>query len=606
MNLNIPISAPFDLPAESVASLPRPLLPFARLWLRRLLALQRLNEIHAGALAMEGRFHDNLLAVLGLSIDVSEGDLVRIPRQGGAVVVANHPFGGVEGIALLSILTSVRPDVRILANSLIDRVPQLREHCFFVDPFGTGRSARGNIRGIKGAMEWVEDGGLLAVFPAGEVSHLSAASGRVADPQWSPTIARIIRRTKAPAVPVYFAGRNGALFQLAGLLHPRLRTALLPRELLNKRGMVLRARIGNAVPFSRLGSFADDASMIGHLRERTYFLRHREEPSRAVSRAVSRGRNPAGRVAGTDLPMAVAPPEDRREWLREIASLPASQHLLSHGEFQVHYASADQIPHLLREIGRLRELAFRSVGEGTGRSLDLDRFDPHYHHLFLFDGGRQEIAGAYRIGASDRIAGWFGQEGLYTGTLFRYGGEFLRDLGPALELGRSFLQPCYQKSYNPLMLLWKGIGSYVARFPRYRCLFGPVSISGEYSLASRRLMAGFLRHHRYDAELGRLVEPRTPMPRFSGGAAGCWSPELAPSLEDLASLVAEMEGDGRGIPVLLRQYLRLGGRLLAFNIDPAFSNVLDALLYVDLAKTERPLLERYMGKEGAEKVLGRA
>ncbi len=598
MNLNIPLSAPFDLPAESVASLPGPLLPFARLWLARLLALQRLNEIHAGALAMEGRFHDNLLAVLGLSIDVSGGDLVRVPRQGGVVVVANHPFGGVEGIALLSILTSVRPDVRILANSLIDRVPQLREHCFFVDPFAGARSAMGNIRGIKGAMEWVEDGGLLAVFPAGEVSHLSAASGRVADPEWSPTIARIIRRAKAPAVPVYFAGRNGALFQLAGLLHPRLRTVLLPRELLNKRGMVLRARIGNPVPFSRLGSFAGDAAMIGHLRERTYLLRHREEP-RGVA---SRGTGPA--AAGTELRMAVAPPEDRREWLREIAALPASQHLLSHGEFQVHYASADQIPHLLREIGRLRELAFRSAGEGTGRALDLDRFDPHYHHLFLFDTCRQEIAGAYRIGASDRIAGWFGQEGLYTGTLFRYGGEFLRELGPALELGRSFVQPCYQKSYNPLMLLWKGIGSYVARFPRYRRLFGPVSISGEYSAASRDLMAGFLRHHRYDAALGRLVEPRTPISPHSGGAAGRWSPELAPSLEDLASLVGDMEGGARGIPVLLRQYLRLGGRLLAFNVDPAFSNVLDALLYVDLAATERPLLERYMGKEGAEKFLG--
>ncbi len=594
MNLDMTLTQPFDLPVESVASLPRPLLPLARLWLSRVLAFDRLNDVYAAAVCMPGRFSDNLLDVLGVPIDVAAADLVRIPKEGGAVVVANHPFGGLEGIALLSLLSSIRPDVRILANSLLHCIPQFREQFFFVDPFGRSESARTNIRGIKGAIGWVESGGLLVVFPAGEVSHLDISSGRVADLEWSPSIARIIRRAKVPAIPIYCAGQNGALFQLAGLVHPRLRTVMLPRELLNKRGMTLAMRIGSSIPFSRLGMFSGDREMIGYLRERTYLLEHRGMPEAPGRSGMSR---PAQFTVPVQMPVA------REALVREIDALAARQRLLSHGEFQVFYAGARQMPEVLREIGRLRELAFRAVGEGTGGAADLDRFDAYYDHLVLFDRGEQEIVGAYRIGRVDHIVKWFGRDALYTSTLFRYSDDFLRRLGPALELGRSFVQPRYQKSYNPLMLLWKGIGCYVARFPRYRRLFGPVSISDDYSSMSQRCIASFLQRHAYDADLGSLVRPRTPARLHAGARSLPALARLAVSLDDVGAVVGELEGDGRGVPVLLRQYLRLGGKLLGLNVDPAFNNVLDALVYVDLVGTERRMLDKYMGAKEAERFL---
>lgn len=588
------LARPFDLPIEQVAALPRPLLPLARLSLERILSVDKLNTVYAEIVRRGGNFACEALNALGVSMDVPQGDPARIPREGPAIVVANHPYGGIEGIALLAFLLSIRPDVRLLANSILHRIPQLREHLIFVDPFGTSQSPQANVRGLKQAMQWVERGGLLAVFPAGEVSHMNLSTLHVADAEWSPTIARIVRRSGAPVVPVHFEGRNRALFQLAGLIHPRLRTMMLPRELLNKRGSSLRVRVGAVVPFSRLQGFACDAAMMGYLKERTYFLSHRRADDckgHPVTVPASIHSTPVAQAEGSD---AI---------VEEIARLPLAQRLLSQGDFQVWYASADQAPVVLREIGRLRELTFRAVGEGTGKALDLDRFDAHYHHLFVLNTVRGEIAGAYRLGRTDRIMTWFGRDGLYTSTLFRYGDDLLKELGPALELGRSFVQPAYQKSYSPLLLLWKGIGEYVVRFPQYRRLFGPVSISDEYSSTSQRLMAAFLQQHAYDAHLGPLVKPRTPMRLRAGRQAERAIPMLASSLDDVDTLVAEIERDGRGVPVLLRQYLKLGGRLLALNVDPCFSNVLDALIFVDLAHSERRVLEKYMGSEGAEKFL---
>jgi len=594
MSLDMTLARPFDLPIEGVAALPRPLLPLARLSLNRVLSLERLNAVYAEISRRGGNFACDALDVLGVSLEMAPDDPGRIPREGGAVVVANHPFGGIEGLALLALLASVRPDVRLLANSILHRIPRLREHLIFVDPFGTSESARANIRGMKQAIRWVEEGGLLAVFPAGEVSHLDLAARRVADPEWSATIGRIIRRVKTPVVPVHFGGHNRALFQLAGLVHPRLRTVMLPREFLNKQGCAIRVDVGAPVPFSRLSRFPCDATMMNYLRERTYFLCNRTR-ERAPGR--SSAPQPSMRRA------AVAEPGNRRAIAAELHAVPAKQMLLSQGEFQVWYATADQIPEMLREIGRLRELTFRAVGEGTGAPLDLDRFDPHYHHLLLWDNVACEVAGAYRLGRTDRIISWFGRQGLYTSTLFRYGDDLLREMGPALELGRSFVQPAYQKSFSPLMLLWKGIGEYVARFPQYRRLFGPVSISDEYSTTSQRLMSAFLKLHAYDAKLGPLVRSRTPMRLRTERRSERGLPALATSLDDVTALVGEIEREGRGVPVLLRQYLKLGGRLLALNVDPDFSNVLDALICVDLTRTDRRVLQRYMGTAGAARFL---
>ncbi|MEP7218448.1 MAG: lysophospholipid acyltransferase family protein, partial [Bacteroidota bacterium] len=441
----------FDVDSRPNGLIQRTLLALSQGALERLLAVDKINAIYGESL--RGRsdrpFHDRVLEALEIDIDAREEERIRIPASGPLIVVANHPYGAIEGIAMLSLLCSVRSDVRIVANFMLHRIPQLREHMIFVDPFGTAESRRRNIGGIRQAIEWVKGGGVLAVFPAGEVSHITMAERRVVDPDWSATIGRIIRRTGAPVLPVYFDGRNRALFQIMGLIHPRLRTAMLPRELLRRRGRPLGVTIGNVVPARSLAEFSCDAEMMRYLRERTYFLANRIEARRTPDAAALPPTRSAPLVAGVP----------GSEIAAEIAVLPDSQMLLEHGDYLVACAGAAQMPHGCREIGRLREEAFRAAGEGTGGGLDLDRFDPHYLHLFVWNRATQEIIGAYRIGRVDRILGLLGVQGLYTATLFRFREGLLNSLGPALELGRSFVAVRHQRNHNALMLLWKGIGA---------------------------------------------------------------------------------------------------------------------------------------------------
>jgi hypothetical protein len=283
----------------------------------------------------------------------------------------------------------------------------------------------------------------------------------------------------------------------------------------------------------------------------------------------------------------------------ELDALPPAQRLASAGRFSVQYAHATQIPWSLQEIGRLREATFRGVGEGTGKPADVDLFDAYYLHLWAWDAQHARIAGAYRMGFTDEILERYGTRGLYTQSLFKYGHALLRALDPAIELGRSFVAAEYQRDFVPLMLMWRGIGAFVARAPQYAVLFGPVSISNTYTPLSRGLMVEYLLANRARRDLARHVKPRA---RFVGprcrGAAG---PDVArlTSIEEVSRVIEDLERDRKGVPVLLRHYLKLGGRLLAFSADRHFSSVLDGLIMVDLRQAPYKVLVRYMGDPGA-------
>ena len=292
-------------------------------------------------------------------------------------------------------------------------------------------------------------------------------------------------------------------------------------------------------------------------------------------------------------PEPIASPQFPEFLAREIERLPGDRKLLENGPFDAYLASAREIPVVLFEIGRLREEAFRAVGEGTSRAVDLDAFDAHYFHLFLWDREKRAVAGAYRLGLVDAILATRGADGLYTSTLFTYRPELLAHLSPALELGRSFVRLEYQKTYSALLLLWKGIGEFLARNPRYRRLLGAVSISADYDERSRRLMVDVLRRHYRLLPWSSQVRPRRP-PRL-GGLESATDPDL----DELDRRVTEIEDGARGVPVLLRQYLKLGGKVLGFNVDPSFANALDGLMVVDLVATDPRLLERYLGRTGA-------
>ena len=279
----------------------------------------------------------------------------------------------------------------------------------------------------------------------------------------------------------------------------------------------------------------------------------------------------------------------------EIDRLPASQRLVDNGGFHVYWAHAKQIPLVMQEIGRLRELTFRAVGEGSGNASDIDAFDAYYLHMFVWDAQAHAIVGAYRLGLVQDILSQYGKQGLYTHSLFKYGPRMLDMLKPAIELGRSFVRAEYQRSFAPMLLLWRGIARFIESSPQYAVLIGAVSISSDYSQASRQLMVEYLAAHTADTQMARHVKPRRPF-RYRKGRPGSDGEPLPQSIDELSRTIARIEPDGKGIPVLLRQYLRLGARILAFNVDCDFGNVLDGLMVADLRRLEPAILARYMGR----------
>jgi putative hemolysin len=527
-----------------------------------------------------------MMELLAVDYRVPAGELERIPRSGPLVVTANHPFGLLDGAILAAIVTKVRGDVRILTNSMLASVPELHDMCIFVDPFGETGSVNANAGALRESLAWLRRGGLLATFPAGEVAHLDFRDGTTVDPPWNLAIARLARIGGSAALPVFFAGSNSMAFQLAGAVHPRLRTASLPRELLNKSGRQIRVRIGRPIPPTELLAMGGDREVTEYLRWRTYLLDD-ADTVRAFPPRFPSFRKPAHIVSASP----------QNQLTAEIARLSADRKLCEAGDLAVYLGTAAELPHVLREIGRLREIAFRQAGEGTGRPIDLDRFDDYYQHLFAWNHAREEIVGAYRVGLTPEILPRYGVDGLYTSTLFRYRRNLFDRLGPAAELGRSFVRVEYQKQYAPLLLLWRGIGQLVARRPECATLFGGVSISSRYHAVSRYLLVRFLETRRA-SDLAQLVSPRRPYrpgPRVVRHVGGMPLPN---DVEDLSKLIADLESDGKGVPILVKQYLKTGGRLLACNVDRHFADAIDALIVVDLRRAPAPLLEKYLGKAG--------
>ncbi|NGY05458.1 lysophospholipid acyltransferase family protein [Solimonas terrae] len=517
------------------------------------------------------------LGALQIDYRLNAGSLDDIPATGPLLVIANHPYGAAEGLALADLLLQRRADVRLLANTLLCSLPELAPLVVPVDVFKSGV----NSASIRAAMRHLKDGGVLIVFPAGEVSRVDWQARQVSDPPWSSTVALLARRGAARVLPLFVEGRPRLRSLAAGTLNSRLRTVMLARDLLAMRGQTLGLRIGANVDPRELARIPE-AAQTDFLRVLTYSLgTDRESAAAADSRVLA----------------PLAPRCHAQLLADEVAGL-SRYRLLEAGEFELYLAPAAQMPRLLDEIGRLREESFRLLQEGSGLARDLDRFDPHYEHLFLWHPRKCEIVGAYRFGFTDAIVARFGVDGLYTRTLFRYDARLIGQTGPAVELGRSFVAPAWQKSFQPLRLLWGGIAAVLARQPQIRYLFGPVSISPSYSLEARRLIAETLSVHHADPALAGLIEPLHPLPERRQVAA---HRNVISALADprLLSRVISRIGNGPGLPVLLRHYLELNGRFAGFNVDESFGGTLDGLVFVSVAGIPPRTLEHFMSVSGA-------
>jgi len=583
-----------DLKA-SFSSRLRPLVPIAE----HTLAAGWLNRSYSQVQALvkeTGRpFFECCLEVAGIRYEVDNEALARVPEGGPVVVVSNHPFGGADAIILADVLTKLRGDSLLLANYLLERIPEAAPSIIPVDPFGGRQSSTRNLRPIRRALTHLHEGGLLAVFPAGEVSNLDLRARRVCDCTWSTHVASLVRRSGATVVPVHFEGRNSWFFQLTGLVHPMLRTARLPRELRRMRGKTVRLRIGKPIPPNKI-------PQNGSTRETADFLRLRADVLAESSRIERKQRTRSGEVLPVASLEPVAEPAAPSLIHAEIEALPEEALLVSQDHWRVYITPAAPVPHLINELGRLREITFRQVGEGTGKARDLDHFDDHYQHLFLWDSEASLVAGAYRIAATDVVMAEKGIRSLYTRSLFKFGKEFVERLTPGLELGRSFITARYQRKITSLFLLWRGIFTYVGRNPRYRLLFGPVSISQDYHALSRNLLVKFLRDRLVNQDLARYVSAPNPPQKLK--LHHLQKQQVSSSLrdiEDVSALISEIEEDGKGIPVLLKHYVRMSAALLSFNVDKDFSGVIDGLILVDLSLTDDRLLRRYMGDTGLKR-----
>ncbi|MDO4220903.1 MAG: lysophospholipid acyltransferase family protein [Akkermansia sp.] len=526
------------------------------------------------------------LACKYLNLDFDLEGLENIPAEGPCVVASNHPHGLSDGIMFGAAVMRRRKDVRIVVNDFLYCVRGMRPQSITVNVYGGNEATRANIAGMKEMLAWLRAGHCLLVFPSGSVASLSLRHREIQEDPWQTNIASIIIKTGATVVPMHISGHTGWFFQLVTVLAKAHRSTFLPREIKRDGRMRHSIRLGKPVEPKIISLFKDPQALSDYLQLCSSLLRYQGKGAAEPARAAN------------DAPCVVDSPEPPELLQEEIDALPENCFCYNSENYglQVYAAEAEQIPRLLHEIGLQRENTFRAVGEGTGTACDLDQYDPHYIHLVMWDARNRQLAGAYRIGRTDFIIRNKGIAGLYNAQFFRFGKPVLDVISHGLEMGRAFITPPYQRMAASLDTLWMGIGRYLLKHPEYRYLYGTVSISGEYTEYSRRLILGWLRVHCMEPRLARHV--RANFPPESLGMRAEEMRLLQTGLTDvrlLSILVSEAEPDGKGIPVLLRQYLRINGRMLSFGIDESFGGTLDCMVLQNLQSTAARFMKRYMG-----------
>jgi putative hemolysin len=532
----------------------------------------------------------------GVTYSLPKDDIKRLQEvKGPLAIVCNHPFGGLEALLLMIFMAEVRKDFRVMANHLLAPIDELRPRLILVDPFHEETSSQFNRQPMRESLAYLKNDGFMAFFPSGEVMAYNWKKRKIVEPEWNPNIAKIIQKTGASVVPIYFHGYNSLMFQFASLINPKLRTALLVREFVNKNNRKLHFQVGSVISAERIGMFKDPAELTAYLKSKTYILGTRYRRTNLKFDLI---KSLQPRWDGTEAPEPIIPAVDAELMAKEIAALPPTNLLHQQKEIDVLVFEGQQCPGVLRELGRLREVTFRDVGEGTGKSIDVDKYDNWYHHLILWHREKKEVVGSYRIGKIDQILEERGKDGLYNNTEFHIRPQLYQQINPALELGRAFVRKEYQRSYWSLLLLWTGIGRFIVQQPKYHTLIGSVSISAEFRAISKDLMVQFLLDNNFDEKLQSFVRAKKPYKMAQQPHPEYYNSFSIRDLNDVQDLISEIESTDLKVPILIKHYLKMGGHILAFNVDTDFNNVLDGLMCIDLRKTDPQILRKYMGEDG--------
>jgi len=568
---------------------------FAGWSIMQLLSIGTLNKIYDRRKHLSDKdFINALIDEFEIKFEIPEEDLKRIPKNGAFITLSNHPLGGIDGILLLKLLLEQRDDFKIIANFLLHRIEPLKPFVMPVNPFEDHKDAQSSLLGIKAALTHLRDGHPLGIFPAGEVS--TKKEGRLLiDKPWEESAMKLVQKAKVPIVPIYFHAKNSKMFYRLASISDTLRTAKLPSELLTQRERLIKVRIGNPISVEDQNEHESLTGFTHFLRRKTYMLSNAFEKKTLLESIPKTLKfpKPPKKIAG---PISVESMEAEIEHLRS-----EDKRLLISKNYEVFLTKAASIPNIMQEIGRLREITFREVGEGTNNSTDLDKFDSYYHHMFLWDNEARKMAGAYRMGLGSEIFPRFGINGFYLQELFRFEPELFEMMSESIEMGRAFIIKEYQLRPMPLFLLWKGIVHTTLRFPEHRYLIGGVSISNKFSEFSKSLMIEFMKSNYYDPYVAQYINPKKEYKvKLKDADKDFVFDESAADLNKFDKIIDEVEPGSLRIPVLIKKYIKQNAKVIAFNVDPLFNNAVDGLMYIRIAdlpeSTVKPVMEEFQAE----------
>ena len=560
----------------------------------RVLRISALNKIYNNNKHKSDlNFLNGVLEDCEIRFEIPEEDLKRIPKDGPFITISNHPLGGIDGILLLKLLLEKRADYKIIANFLLHRILPLKPYVMPVNPFENRKDAKSSVAGIKGALQHLKEGKPLGIFPAGEVSTYQDGKLKV-DKPWEEGAVRLIKKAKVPVIPIYFHAKNSQLFYILSKISDTLRTAKLPSEVISQNGRVIKVRVGKPISVSDQEAYPEIPQFYEFIRKKTYMLANPFEKNKNIlSTQNLKIPKPAKKITSQ---------KNVDFFVKEVNALRDNKkRLLVSKNYEVFFANAREIPNLLHEIGRLREITFRDVGEGTNNSIDLDKYDKYYHHMFLWDCNANVLVGAYRMGLGGPIFKKYGIDGFYVQTLFRIEPELFQMMENTIELGRAFIIKEYQQKPMPLFLLWKGIVHVTLRHPEYKYLMGGVSISNQFSDFSKSLMIEFMKSHYYDPYIAQYIRPKKEYKvKLKDADKDFVFDATEADLQKFDKVIDEIEPGALRIPVLIKKYVKQNARLVAFNVDPKFNNAVDGLMYIKVAdipeSTVKPVMEEFQAE----------
>ena len=516
-------------------------------------------------------FVDAVLDYFDFDYTVSNSDLQNIPPHGKVVIIANHPLGGLDALCLLRLVSQVRKDVKIVANDFLSGFDALNSLFIPIDNYKT-KQAKEDIKKIYEALNNEQ---ALIIFPAGEVSR--ATPKGIKDSAWQKGFLTFAKHSNSPILPIFLDGKNSKTFYTMSLINKTFSTLLLSNEMFNKKSKRINIKIGEIIPNENITPKGIDKEIIVKLyKKHLYALKN-------------------GKKSFFQTQSAIAHPVRKEDLIKELKSSTLIGQTADGKKIYLYDYVEDSV--VLKELGRLREISFRKVGEGVNKKRDTDKYDIYYQHIILWDENDLEIVGSYRIGNSNFIFKEIGVKGFYSNNLFKYNEEFTPYLKNSIELGRSFVQPKYWGT-RALDYLWFGIGAYLRKNPNIKYMFGPVSLSSSLPTIAKDMIIFYYSH--YYEDKNALVEARTAYQYANNINDIKTLFKLDDKKSDFKFLKSTLSNIGVSVPTLYKQYTEIceddGVKFLDFNIDHNFADCVDGFILVDIAKIKESTKQRYINQ----------